>query len=136
MSLGSRRKKRLYAHTAGLALAVPQVIAHRLLRMAAASHPLSPRDRREFNRMNSEKAEALAEAWANVAVRGLEVQQKLALSLMRAWLTRTPIVSSHLRRLPGAGLEVLAAGIAPVHKRATANARRLNRAGRKRPHRG
>lgn len=122
-----RRKKSFYALSTELALAVPQVMTHRLLRMAAAGDKPSLRDRREFDRMITEKAAAFGHSWADMAVKSLEVNQKLALSFMRSWLTHSPAGAHHAMQLQRAALNVLAAGMAPVHKRATANARRLNR---------
>jgi len=89
MSLRRRRRKRLYTKSAQLALAVPQVIAHRLMRMAS-SGKLSSRDRREFDRMITEKAEAVGEAWGRMAVMAFEANQKLALSLMKSWMRGSP----------------------------------------------
>ena len=120
-----RRKKNLYALSAELAVAVPQVMAHRLLRMAG-DRPTA-RDRRELDRMITEKAAALGESWIEMAWKALEVNQRLALSMTQSWLTGAPTVAGHAKRLQRAGLEVLAAGMTPVHRRVTANARRLNR---------
>ena len=122
-----RRKKNLYALSAELAVAVPQVMAHRLLRMAAAGDRPTARDRRELDRMITEKAAALGDSWVEMAWKALEVNQRLALSMTQSWLTGAPTVAGHAKRLQRAGLEVLAAGMTPVHRRVTANARRLNR---------
>ena len=56
----------LSAKTTELALAVPQVVAHRLLRMAHAGPHLSARDRKEFARMIAEKNSAFAESWSRI----------------------------------------------------------------------
>jgi hypothetical protein len=125
MSSRRRRKKRLYTKCTELAFAVPQVISHRLLRLAASGHKPSARDRREFDRMITEKAEAMGEAWGKMTVKAFQANQELALSLMKSWMRGSPAVvrqSSIVRR---AASECLSAGIAPVHRRATANARRL-----------
>ena len=58
----------LSAKTAELALAVPQVVAHRLLRMAHAGPHLSARDRKEFARMVAEKNSAFGESWNAMAL--------------------------------------------------------------------
>ena len=127
-----RRKKSFYALSTELALAIPQVMTHRLLRMAAAGNKPSLRDQREFDRMITEKAAAFSDSWADMAVKSLEVNQKLALSFMRSWLTHSPTGAHHTKQLQRAALDVLAAGMAPVHRRATANARRLNKVKRRR----
>ena len=46
-----------------LSMAVPQVISHRLARMALSGPVLSPRDQREFTRMVVEKEVAFSQAW-------------------------------------------------------------------------
>jgi hypothetical protein len=122
-----RRKRNLYALSAELAVAVPQVMAHRLLRMASAGEKPSVRDRREFDRMIREKAAALCDSWVEMAWKSLEVNQRLALSVTRSWLIGSPTAVGHAKRVQRAGLEVLAAGLTPVHRQVTANARRLNR---------
>jgi hypothetical protein len=127
-----RRKKSFYALSTELALAIPQVMTHRLLRMAAAGGKPSLRDQREFDRMITEKAAAFSDSWADMAAKSFEVNQKLALSFMRSWLTHSPSGVHHTKQLQRAALNVLAAGMAPVHRRATANARRLNKVKRRR----
>ena len=60
----SRRKhktKPLIAKAAELAFAAPQVVAHRVTRMAIAGPSLSERDRKEFQRMGAEKTAAFSE---------------------------------------------------------------------------
>ena len=81
-------------------LAASQVIPIRLARMAAAGPTPSARDRREFTLMGTEKAQAAAQS-------GLAA----ATHLQSAWL----------QMWAGAAK----AALAPVHRTATANARRL-----------
>jgi hypothetical protein len=126
MSPRRRRKTRLYTKSAALAFAVPQVIGHRLMRMASSGKP-TRRDRREFDRMITEKAEALGEAWSRMAVKTFQANQEIAFSLMKGWMRGSPSVVQHAAALQRTATEVLAAGLAPVHRRAVANARRLNR---------
>ena len=57
------------------AVAVPQVIAHRLARLARAGPAPSARDREEFRRMGAEKAAAFAESWNAMATGMLEANQ-------------------------------------------------------------
>ena len=60
----SRRKhktKPLIAKVTELAFAAPQVVAHRVTRMAIAGPSLSERDRKEFERMGAEKTAAFSE---------------------------------------------------------------------------
>lgn len=115
---------------AELAFAVPQVVAHRVTRMALAGTLPSPRDRKEFALMSAEKTAAFQESWAAMTWQAALAQQQFALGLMRsaAWplgTGRRPTLASSAAELGRAGLGVLGHGLAPVHKRAVANAKRL-----------
>ncbi|TJZ78858.1 polyhydroxyalkanoate granule-associated phasin [Chitiniphilus eburneus] len=106
--------------------ATPQVMTHRLTRMARAGHTPSVRDQREFSRMGTEKVDAFSRAgWAM----GLELwraQQQWWLAWLRAW----PLPGGTLtlpRFQPVNYHRVMARGMAPVHRRVTANAKRLGR---------
>src|SRR4029078_9027399 len=74
----------LSAKTAELAFAVPQVVAHRLLRMAHAGPHLSARARKEFARMIAEKHSAFGESWNAMAVQSLASQRAFAAALALA----------------------------------------------------
>jgi len=120
----------LSTKTAELALAVPQVVAHRLLRMAQAGPHLSARDRKEFTRMVAEKNSAFSESWNAMALQGLQSQRAfaaaLALAAMPARPARaTPAAHALAAQMHHATLAVLGKGLAPVHRRAVANAKRL-----------
>jgi hypothetical protein len=108
-----------------LAVAVPQVMAHRLTRMALAGPTPSARDRREFKLMGDEKAAAFQQSLLAMVMQTAQVQQRMALDMMGAWLwpfrPMKPLASSWMRD----GQAVLNKGLAPVHRRAVANARRL-----------
>jgi hypothetical protein len=96
-----RRRKSAAVKAVELSLAAPQVIAHRTARMMAAGANPSARDRREFQRMGTEKVFAFWESmnamwWA-------------------AWMT------------PWSTAKIMEKGLAPLHRRTTANARRLRR---------
>jgi hypothetical protein len=127
----TRAKSSLAQQAAELALAVPQVVAHRVTRMAlAGAHP-SPRDRKEFARMVAEKNEAFGDAWQAMAMHGARVQQALGASLFSSFLAiargRRPSPARSVAQLQHATLGVLGKGLAPVHRKAVANARRLAR---------
>ncbi|MDE2613326.1 MAG: hypothetical protein KGL78_07785 [Burkholderiales bacterium] len=98
-----------------LALAAPQVVAHRLARMALAGPVLSARDRQEFTGMVLEKQRAFVESWAAMSAEAM----KLAASPWTAWWTPA--------RLQSAALRIADRGLAPVHGKAVANAKRLRR---------
>jgi hypothetical protein len=123
----SRQKRsRSLAKGVELSLAVPQVIAMRTARMLAAGVNPSARDRREFERMGTEKALAF---WESVNAMGLEMakaQQQYALSAMRHWWA--PWFSPW--SAAASATKILEKGFGPVHKRASANARRLRKARR------
>lgn len=126
-------RRSLTTHAAELAFAVPQVVAHRVARMAAAGHTPSARDRREFHRMGAEKVAAFGESWFAMGAEMLRVQQAWAATLWRwslaPWAGAMPWPPSQAQwqqALHG----VLGRGIEPVHRRAVANARRLGRIGR------
>jgi hypothetical protein len=119
----SRRSKSLAAQSIKLGLAVPQVIAHRLAGMDAV----------EFQRMGTEKLAAFHEAWGAMATQAVLENQKLALSLMQSfWFPWIRPRSSMARQLSDAGMSVLGSGMAPVTRRAVANAKRLGAARRRR----
>ena len=122
----------LSAKTAELALAVPQVVAHRLLRMAHAGPHLSARDRKEFARMIAEKNSAFGESWNAMALQALQSQRAFAAAWALAATpprsTRaSPVAHDLATQLHHATLAVLGKGLAPVHRRAVANAKRLAR---------
>lgn len=115
-----------------MALAVPLVVSHRLARMALAGNRPTTRDLREFERMGSEKWAALTEASIAVALQAWQVQQQLALAALQAWswpaLGRKPRrTAAASRPLREAAADLMRRGLAPVHRRAVANARRLGR---------
>ena len=128
----SRLARRLAAQTGELATAVPQVMAHRLARMAIAGPKLSERDRKEFARMIAEKNSAFSESWNAMAEQALRANQALAASLARSFwappsLRAKAPGSALAAQLHNAALGVLGKGLAPVHRKATANAKRLAR---------
>ncbi|QHI98339.1 hypothetical protein GT347_10250 [Xylophilus rhododendri] len=125
----NRRRLSLVAQTAELSMAVPQVMAHRLGRMAAAGASPSARDREEFKLMVDEKVAAFQESWLAMATQAVQFQQRMALQMWTAcWL---PLAQpafgrrSMQRQWNEAGLAILGAGLAPVSRRASANAKRL-----------
>jgi hypothetical protein len=99
---------------------VPQVIAHRALRI----------DPKEFHRMGAEKLFAFGESWNAMFMQAFVEQQRMAASLMTSfwfpWLAPKSRQSA-ARQLTSAAFGVAGAGLAPVHRRARANAKRLRR---------
>ncbi|MEO8133297.1 MAG: polyhydroxyalkanoate granule-associated phasin [Betaproteobacteria bacterium] len=114
-----------------LAVAVPLVVAHRLTRMALSGHEPSARDRREFERMVHEKSAAFRESWQAMAAQAALANQALAASFVRSLLSaargKKPSAAASAAQLRKAALGVLGKGLAPVHRKAVANAKRLSR---------
>jgi hypothetical protein len=141
MNATSRRKAaRLSKQTSELMLAAPQVVAHRLGRMAVAGPRPNAKDQREFHRMGAEKLAAFGEAWQAMTLQMLKSNQQLAASMMRSWWPGLTSRSSSAKAAPvtkaaaawqHAALDILGQGIRPVHRRAVANAKRLGRSGRR-----
>jgi hypothetical protein len=126
-----RRTKSLAAQTIDLGFAVPQVIAHRVARIMIAGGSPSARDRRELHRMGTEKILAANEAWSAMAIQTVLENQKLALSFMQSlWFPWAQRQSAALQ-LSNAALDVLGKGMAPLRRRALANAKRLARISRR-----
>ena len=130
-----RRKKSLAAQTFEIGIAAPQVVAHRLARMASAGASPSALDRAEFRRMGIEKIAAVNEAWTAMAIQAFWENQKFALTFMQSlwfpWMRPTPTVKSVSRQLNRAAVGILGKGMAPVRRRAVANAKRLGRINRR-----
>jgi hypothetical protein len=119
----STRSARHATQLAELAFAAPQVVAHRLSRMARAGATPSARDRKEFAGMVLEKQLAFAQAWTAMFAESIRWQQSLALSLLAGATPR-----QHAARAASAATRLAASGLAPVHRKAVANAKRLARA--------
>jgi hypothetical protein len=127
----TRKAGSLAAQTIALGIAAPQVVAHRVARMAMAGASPSARDRKEFHRMGTEKMIALNEAWSAMAFEAFRANQKLALSYMQSfwfpWVSPKSSVASASRQLNDAALGILGKGMAPIRRSAVANAKRLGR---------
>ena len=97
---------------------MPQVIAHRSLGM----------DSREFHRMGAEKMFAFGESWNAMYMQMFMEQQRLAISFMTSfWFPWLAPRRSAASQIGSAMLGITGAGLAPVHRRALANAKRLGR---------
>ena len=97
--------------------------------MALAGHRPSARDQREFQMMSDEKTAAFKESWGAMAAASMRANQQLATSVMTTVLfpwskySATPdVLASQYHQ---AAMGVLDKGMAPVHRRAVANAKRL-----------
>ena len=131
----TRKARSLATQTAELALATPQVMAHRLTRMALAGHTPSARDRKEFHLMGAEKVAAFLESWMAMAMQAwrvqMQMQTQLWTSAMQAmwmpWSRPSSAGGNAIVQWQKATLGILGQGLVPVHRRAVANARRLSR---------
>ncbi len=125
-----RAQQTLAVKAVELAFAVPQVVAHRVTRMALSGPRLSARDRKEFELMVAEKNTAFGESWNAMAAQAALANQALAASFFKSFLAvaggRKPGPAS-AAQIHRAALGVLGKGLAPVHRKAVANAKRLGR---------
>ena len=125
----TRTTKAVTRQVTDLAFAIPQVVAHRLTRMALAGTRPSARDRKEFYLMGAEKWTAFNESWAAMTMQLTRENQKMALAMMRSlwfpWATTGPSTRSTADQMSAATMGVVHKGLAPVHRRAVANAKRL-----------
>jgi hypothetical protein len=121
----------LMVKAAELAFVAPQVVAHRVLRIANADSSPTARDLREFQRMSAEKTAAFIESWNAMAMEALRVNQALTASFLHSlcwgWARSTP-AADPVMQWHNAALGILGKGMGPVHRRAVANAKRLARA--------
>lgn len=116
MPHSSRKHQPLARQATELAIAVPQVMAHRLARLALAGPMPNARDRREFHGMAQEKVHAFWQSWFAMGWAMTQAWQQAWMAMLQG--ARVPLVDAQ---------SVLARGLAPVHRKATANARRLAR---------
>jgi hypothetical protein len=105
-------------------LASLQVIAYRTTRMAAAGPMPDARDREEFSLMGQEKVQAASESAMAFAAHLANRERNFGIPALgdvasgTAAFAAVSEMSAFVARLAGSGL-------APIHARATANARRL-----------
>ena len=114
-----------------LGFAIPQVVAHRAMRMARAGSSPTLRDREEFYLMSAEKVAAFYESWTAMAIEMYRVTLQLSLSAMPGFWFRWPVTTRSSRAAQDqwqrSFFAVLGKGVAPIHRRAVANAKRLAR---------
>lgn len=127
----TRMAKSIAAKSAELAMAAPQVVAHRVARLAMAGAVPTARDRKEFHLMVKEKEVAFSQALAAMAKQSVLAQRALAASVLRSlWSPSLKGRSSPVAvalQMQAAALGILNKGMTPVHRKAVANARRLGR---------
>jgi hypothetical protein len=113
-----------------LAVAVPQVVVHRATRMALAGPLMSERDRKEFQRMMSEKQAAFAQAYWEMGLQMFRVNLQLSstvFALFSPFSLTAPAVASVMAQAQHAVGAVIGKGLTPFHRTAVSNARRLSK---------
>src|ERR1700678_2954504 len=114
-----RKSKSLAVKSVELAVAVPQVVAHRVTRAALAGPTLSDRDRREFQTMINEKQSAFAQAWLDMTMQEFRANKALAILMLRSlfvpFSSKFSSAASTAIQLQKAAVEVLDKGLAPIH---------------------
>ena len=134
MSSSHRRSGHtLLRDVSALGVAAPEVVARRLLAMSLAGNAPSRRDQAEMYRMSAEKVAAFYESWNAMFLEMFLANARFAVTSM-GWPWRGARsgslmhrMSTHAARTTAA---VLAAGVAPVRRRAVANVKRLRRRSR------
>src|ERR1022692_2807291 len=117
----TRKSKALAVKSMELAMAVPQVVAHRVTRMALAGPTLSDRDRKEFQMMVNEKHAAFAQAWSDMAMHAFRANQVLMASMLRSFFTpfsyKRPSGASAAAQVQNAAIGVVGEGFATVDQK-------------------
>src|SRR5450755_2703145 len=107
----TRKSKSLTVKSMELALSVPQVVAHRVTRMAVAGPKLSDRDRKEFQMMVNEKRAAFAQAWRDMAMHAFRANQAFTASMLRFFFTPFSYKKPSAPSAPSAAAQVQNAAI-------------------------
>src|ERR1700760_47216 len=111
----TRKSKSLTVKSMELALAVPQVFAHRATRMALTGPKLSDRDRKEFQIMVNEKHAAFAQAWNDMAMHAFRANQAFTASMLRFFFTpfsyRKPSAAFTAAQIQNAVIGMLGKGL-------------------------
>jgi len=125
-----RKAASLALQLAEMSVAVPQVVAHRVTRMALAGHAPSARDTKEFALMVDEKKLAFTKGLTAMAVRAARTNQAVGMAMWKSmWLPagRQTSVNAVAALMQQAAVDMWSQGVAPVHRAAVGNARRLAR---------
>ncbi|WP_158883820.1 polyhydroxyalkanoate granule-associated phasin [Rhodanobacter sp. L36] len=128
----------LATKSAEMLLASGEVVAHRSQRMASMGANPDAADRREMGRMVQEKVDASAESAQAMSMKAASLYQ----ASMMQWLNlanrqaaalcgigTSPRISADVaaKKTMRAAAEIATAGMAPFHRRATGNAKRLRK---------
>lgn len=80
--------------------------------------------------MGAEKVAAFTQSWSAMTSQAFQAQQKIGLTLLTSlWLPTTvrKTADSAVRQANASALAIIEKGMAPIHRRAVANAKRLTR---------
>lgn len=81
--------------------------------------------------MVAEKHSAFGESWQAMAAQAALANQRLAMSFFRSFVSlaqgKKPSAADSPAAIQRAALDVIGKGLAPVHRKAVANAKRLGR---------
>ena len=77
--------------------------------------------------MSAEKTAAFTESWNAMNRQAIRANHALAMSFFRSFWKGGPSASAVAAQMQSAALGVLGKGMAPVHRKAVANAKRLAR---------
>jgi hypothetical protein len=124
MQLRQQKQKQIRQKTADIMASSPIVIANRLARFASPGAVTNVKDQAEFQRMGAEKVAAFYESWNAMGLEVMRVQQEWAYQSAFAWWPQHAAAKAWPSPVEAA-LRVIDEGLAPVHRRAVANARRL-----------
>ena len=120
----------LARRSSSLALAVPEVVAHRVSRAMLAGASPSAADRREFHLMGAEKVAAFYESWGAMFMQNYLASVRLW-SSPGMWMSLMANPRGAARRLTShqhdTALAMMTGGLAPISRRAVANATRMRR---------
>lgn len=107
---------------------VPGIVSRRVMQFAWAGTSPSRSDRKEMSRMTAEKWQAASQSTIAMTAVAIEQQMQLVQSFWQAvWAPWMVMSTDHGRPVPNPVASLLNAGIAPYHRIATANARRLGK---------
>ena len=119
---------RLGRQIAEINAVVPGIVSRRVMQVAWAGASPSRSDRTEMSRMSSEKWQAASQSMMAMTTFAMQQQMAMTQSFWQAvwapWMG-LPVSRGLPASNPVAGM--LSAGIAPYHRIATANARRLGK---------
>lgn len=118
---------RLGRQVAEINAVVPGIVSHRLMRLAWAGVVPSRSDRTELSRMSSEKWQAASQSAVAMTAFAMQQQMAMAQSFMHAMWAPWMGMSHSSIPVTNPVAAMFSAGLAPYHRIATTNARRLGK---------